>query len=243
MSTARGKPSAAIAKPPTGASAITASSTASTQTVPVAADQIHPLIPGHLQLNAGVLSRVRNLTSPVLGAASGVLGLTSYAGFGVYVAGQLLVTALFTLLVCSAPSCDGDLVAITHPAKLPPASGPFAREIEQRRRAEHDRRLRARRRADAISKSLKLPAGDAAGGSARYFGTEHAIWLDALLNGSITGYLLTWTLFYGLVHGKSTSEYHDVAIADSDSLQLGAHTRGLCSSGGGKGRQHVHIDD
>ncbi|BFZ53637.1 hypothetical protein PYCC9005_000665 [Savitreella phatthalungensis] len=54
---------------------------------------------------------------------------------------------------------------------------------------------------DRIAQALGKGRGGEGLGAERYFkGGVGGMAIEAVTNGSITGYLLTWTLFYGLVH-------------------------------------------
>ena len=85
----------------------------------------------------------------MLGAAAGILGLESYAGFLFYAIFTLLTTALFYL-------------------------------------------VRVVGGASSSSSSSSAP------GATRYFRTRYEVWTGGLFAG-LPGYVLTWTLFYGLV--------------------------------------------
>ncbi|KAI5861729.1 Rab5-interacting protein-domain-containing protein [Durotheca rogersii] len=96
---------------------------------------------------AQALSNLQTLTASIFGAAAGILGLESYAGFLFYLA----LTAVTTLLF--------------YAIRVAPES---------------------------------LAAGHAPLDTSRYFRSRYEFWAGGLFSG-LAGYVLTWTLFYGLV--------------------------------------------
>ncbi|KAI1334765.1 Rab5-interacting protein-domain-containing protein [Xylariaceae sp. FL0016] len=111
--------------------------------------QIAPIVPESVMHNTKALANLQNLSASIFGAAAGILGLESYAGFLFYFAFTILTTVLF------------------YSIRVAPTS---------------------------LSKEAGHPLFD----TSRYFRTQYEFWAGGLFGG-MAGYILTWTLFYGLV--------------------------------------------
>ena len=119
---------------------------------------------------AQVLATVRSLTSSLFGIAAGILGLESYAGFIYFILGTLFVSFLIWLLRIKASQSLG--VGQQQPRK--DASG---------------------------RPKVELIKSGGTRGQGLYF--ENAVWELWMggneLLGGLSSFVLTWTLFYGIV--------------------------------------------
>lgn len=119
---------------------------------------------------AQVLATVRSLTSSLFGIAAGILGLESYAGFIYFILGTLFVSFLIWLLRIKASQSSG--------------AG------QQQPKSDVDGGSRAKRSTNVVTRGQSL-----------YF--ENAIWELWMggneLWGGLSSFVLTWTLFYGIV--------------------------------------------
>ncbi|KAI9825769.1 MAG: hypothetical protein M1826_006871 [Phylliscum demangeonii] len=122
---------------------------------------IRPLVPSAIQHNTKVLSQLRNLTSSLFGIAAGILGLEAYAGFGFYLLGTVLVSALVWALL--ADGTPGRYFGT-------PAS---------------------------MSRRTTTASADDANADADV-GAGWQLWTEEVVGG-LSSFVLTWTLFYGLV--------------------------------------------
>jgi hypothetical protein len=68
---------------------------------------INPLVPEAVQHNNRVLSQLHSLTSFLLGLTAGILALQSTAGFAFYLAGTVLVSGLFHVVLLSRSRGQG----------------------------------------------------------------------------------------------------------------------------------------
>ena len=119
---------------------------------------------------AQVLATVRSLTSSLFGIAAGILGLESYAGFIYFILGTLFVSFLIWLLRIKASQGLG--AAQQQPKK--DASG--------------------RPKAELIT------SGGTRGQSLYFENAVWELWMGGNeLLGGLSSFVLTWTLFYGIV--------------------------------------------
>ncbi|ORY87726.1 Rab5-interacting protein-domain-containing protein [Protomyces lactucae-debilis] len=110
-----------------------------------------PIVPENLLHNTQNVAFVRNMTAPILGLVAGVLGLTGFTGFALFLAGSIAVSLCIYAL------------------RMPEVAD--AKTISRHGRAT------------------------------RYLGDPWSLWLGVVSgSGGLPTYLLTWTLFYGLVH-------------------------------------------
>lgn len=120
--------------------------------------------------HAQVLATVRSLTSSLFGIAAGILGLESYAGFIYFILGTLFVSFLIWLL------------------RIKASQGMSAGQQQPKQ--------------DASGRpKAELTPSIGTRGQSLYF--ENAVWELWMggneLLGGLSSFVLTWTLFYGIV--------------------------------------------
>ena len=119
---------------------------------------------------AKVLATVRSLTSSLFGIAAGILGLESYAGFIYYILGTLFVSLLIWLL------------------RIKASQGRSAGQQQQKMDAS------------GRPKAETTISGGTRGQSLYFENAVWELWMGGNdLLGGLSSFVLTWTLFYGIV--------------------------------------------
>jgi hypothetical protein len=126
------------------------------------------------------LNNLSSLTASLFGIAAGILGLESYYGFIFYLVFSLITSGLIYIFRI-----------------LPGVQLQEAREaaILAQRRERSGAGTVAKRSAGQVERKRGIEHGDGLG---RYFRGGLELWTGGLIEG-LTGFVLTWTLFYGLV--------------------------------------------
>ena len=137
-----------------------------------------------------VLSRLRSLTSSLFGVAAGVLGLEAYIGFLFYLVGTSLVSGLIWALLAqgrpgryfgNGPPSLTSFSSLNDSSALSSSAAPgFGRGKDSSEQGDaHDDREEEEE--DDVSD-----------------GANWRLWTEDVVTG-LSSFVLTWTLFYGLV--------------------------------------------